>query len=224
MWAPQIAAFARDHRVLTYDTRGHGQSSVSRGPYTVKQLAEDLITLLDALQLPNFSYCGLSLGGIIGMHLAVHLPERLKKLVLCNTAPKIGTEEAWNSRISAVEKGGMAAITDAVLQRWYTAQFRETSPAAVLQTKEMLLNTSPEGYIGCCAAVRDMDQREAIQQIQTPALIVAGTQDPVTTLADAKVMVESIRGAQLLELNAAHLSNVEAAEQFTAGVSRFLRE
>lgn len=224
MWCPQMDEFAREFRVLTYDTRGHGRSAVTPGPYTVKQLAGDIVALLDALKIPNFSFCGLSLGGMIGMHLGVHVPERLKKLVLCNTAPKIGVEATWNSRISAVEKGGMAAVTDAVLERWFTPQFRQASPAAVTSTKEMLLATPTEGYVACCAAVRDMDQREEIRQIQTPTLIVAGTEDPVTTTTDAKFMAESIPGAEILALKAAHLSNIEAAQQFTAGVMDFLRE
>jgi len=223
MWEPQVAEFSRAFRLVTYDTRGHGQSAVTPGPYSVAQLANDVLAMLDALSVSSFSFCGLSLGGMIGMHLAMHVPDRVNKLVLCNTAPKIGTQEAWNARIAAVKEGGMGAVTDAVLERWYTAQFRQSSRPAVAKTKEMLLNTPAEGYIGCCAAVRDMDQREGIQQIRIPTLVIAGKHDPVTTVADARFMVGSIQQAELLELPAAHLSNIEAAEEFTQAVMRFLR-
>lgn len=223
MWKAQLEVFSRVFRVVTYDTRGHGQSEVTPGPYSVAQLAEDALAMLGALEVQSFSFCGLSLGGMIGMHLATLVPERVTKLVLCNTAPKIGVEDAWNSRIAAVEKGGMTAVTDAVLERWYTPEFRQCSVADVAKTREMLLNTPPEGYIACCAAVRDMDQRERIRQIRIPTLVIAGTRDPVTTIADAKLMVDSIQKAQLVELPAAHLSNIEAAEEFTSSVVRFLQ-
>jgi len=224
MWKPQIAEFAGRFRVLQYDTRGHGESSVSPGPYTVERLAEDVLRMLDALGISSVVFCGLSLGGMIGMSLALRAPGRIKKLVLCNTAPKIGTPESWNSRIAAVEKGGMAAVADAVLERWYTAPFRKSAPAEVAETRQMLLDTPPQGYIACCAAVRDMDQRQAIRQIRVPTLVVAGANDPVTPPTDAKTIVDSIAGAQSVELPAAHLSNIEAANQFTASVLRFLCE
>jgi 3-oxoadipate enol-lactonase len=223
MWNAQIPDLVRKFGVLRYDTRGHGQSSVSPGPYSVEQLVDDAVGLLDALRISVVSFCGLSLGGMIGLSLALRAPHRLHKLILCNTAPKIGTADAWNSRIAAVQKGGMSAVADAVLQRWYTPQFFQRAPKTVAETREMLLLTATEGYAACCAAVRDMDQRAAIRQIRVPTLVIAGGHDPVTTPADAQSIVDSIPGAQSVELPAAHLSNVEAAEEFTASMLCFLK-
>ena len=223
MWKPEVPVLSQEYRVLRYDTRGHGQSSVSRGPYSVEQLAGDVLALLDALTIDKVRFCGLSLGGMIGMALALRVPQRVEKLVLCNTAAKIGTAESWTSRIAAVEKGGMSAITEAVLERWYTPGFRQRAPQAVAETRDMLLRTPAEGYVACCAAVRDMDQREAIRQIRIPTLLVAGSHDPVTTPADVQAVAAAIQGARFVELPAAHLSNIEAAAQFTESVHSFLR-
>lgn len=223
LWDSQRSEFAREFRVLRYDMRGHGQSEVSPGPYRIQQLAEDALALFDALNLPSVHFCGLSIGGAIGMALAIHAPQRLQKIVLCNTAAKIGTSESWNARIAAVRKGGLAAIVDPVLERWFTADFRQRDPEAIAKTRTMLLNTPPAGYIGCCEALRDMDLRDVIAQIRVPTLVIAGACDSATTPAEAQFLINAIPGAAYVELPAAHLSNVEAANEFNRNVLRFLR-
>jgi 3-oxoadipate enol-lactonase len=223
MWDPQLSTLAQDFRVVRYDTRGHGQSSVTPGSYTIDQLADDVVALLDHLELRQVYFCGLSMGGMTGMSLALRAPHRLHKIVLCSTAPKIGTAETWNTRIETVRKGGMAAVVDGVLQRWYTSAFRASSPQAIESTKKTLLKTPMDGYVACCAAVRDADMREAISMIRVPALIIAGTHDPVTTPADGHFMEARIPGSKYCELPAAHLSNIEAAVAFSKELSAFLK-
>jgi 3-oxoadipate enol-lactonase len=222
MWDLQATHLSRSFRVLRYDGRGHGRSSIIPGPYSIEGLAQDVLSVLDASGIDRTDFCGLSLGGLIGMWLAGHAPTRLGKLVLSNTAPKIGSAEQWNARIAAVRKGGMPAIVDAVLERWYTADFRLGSPAAIEATRKSLLQTSTEGYVSSCAALRDADLRQAISTIQVPTLIIAGIYDPATTTADGRFMADRIRGSTYVELPAAHLSNIEACDAFTMELAKFL--
>ena len=198
MWEPQVSTFQANFRVLRYDTRGHGQSSVTPGPYSIEQLADDVVAMLDQLGVDRASFCGLSLGGMIGMLLAARVPHRLHKLVLSNTAPKIGTAESWNTRIATVRQKGMRGVVDAVLERWYTPQFRTSSPAEVEWTGQMLLHTPPDGYCACCAAIRDADLWHTIAALPVPTLIIAGAKDPATTAWEGRRMAEHIPGAQYL--------------------------
>ncbi|RMQ47744.1 3-oxoadipate enol-lactonase [Pseudomonas cichorii] len=225
MWDTQIPAFTRHFRVLRYDTRGHGRSLVSEGPYSIEQNGRDVLALLDALGIDQASFCGLSMGGLIGQWLAINAPERLQRVVLCNTAAKIGTPEVWNPRIETVLRDGqaaMVALRDASIARWFTPQFAVSEPATVEPIVGMLAQTSPQGYAANCAAVRDADFREQLASIRLPVLVVCGTQDAVTTPLDGGFMVERIQGARMIELHAAHLSNVEAGEAFTRPVLAFL--
>jgi len=222
MWAPQMDAYASCFRVLRYDSRGHGQSAVTAGPYTIERLGRDVVALLDALDIDQAHFCGLSKGGMVGMWLGVNAPRRIDRLVLCNTAAKIGTAELWNARIDAVRRGGMAAVADVVLERWFTEGFRAREPMAVARVRQMLLDTPPEGYVACCAAVRDMDQRAAIAQVSRPTLVVAGTHDGATPPAETRRVADAVPGARYVELDASHLSNVEQASRFTEAVLGFL--
>jgi 3-oxoadipate enol-lactonase len=222
MWDPQIPAFEKHLRVLRYDTRGHGQSTVTPGPYRIEQLARDVIHILDRLALDRVHFCGLSMGGMIGIWLGANAPERLHKLVLCNTAARIGTAEVWNARIDAVSKNGMKAIAPAIIERWFTPGFRAASPEIVANAQRMIEVAPPDGYTACCAAIRDMDQRESISSIRVPTLVISGAKDPVTTVADGQFLVERISGARLLELPTAHLSNIEAPALFSSEVLSFL--
>jgi 3-oxoadipate enol-lactonase len=224
MWDAQIPALTGRFRVLRYDTRGHGQSSVTAGPYSIMQLGRDLVRLLDELEIERAHFCGLSMGGMTGMWLGVYASARIERLMLCNTAPRIGTAEIWNARIEAVRKGGMAAIAETVIQRWFTPAFIARAPEAIERTRQMILSTPPEGYVANCAAIRDMDQRETISRIKLPTIVITGTNDPVTTPSDARYIVERVPGAQYVELNAAHLSNIEAAGQFTQVLVQFLEK
>jgi len=224
MWKPQTAPFAHLYRVLRYDMRGHGRSSTPPGPYTLDKLGRDVVSLLDTLGFDQVDFCGLSLGGVIGQWLGVNVPARLKHLMLCNTAAKIGTEATWNSRIEAVQTGGTAAIADAVIERWFTPAYRAAQPAIVAEMRTMLAASDPAGYAAACAAIRDMDQRATAASIASPTLLIAGEYDPVTTVSDAEFLQARIPDARLVVLPAAHISNVEASEQFNAAVLNFLAE
>lgn len=225
MWDAQVATFAEHFRVLRYDTRGHGQSLVTDGLYSIEQNGRDVLGLLDALDIAKVHFCGLSMGGLIGQWLAINAAERIQRLVLCNTAAKIGSPEVWNPRIETVLRDGQAAmlaLRDASVARWFTPEFAQAQPKLVEPVVGMLGATSPQGYAANCAAVRDADFREQIANIKAPTLIVCGTADVVTTPEHGRFMQERIRGAELVEFHAAHLSNVEAGELFTRRVLNFL--
>ncbi|MGA8272686.1 MAG: 3-oxoadipate enol-lactonase [Candidatus Sulfotelmatobacter sp.] len=222
MWGPQMPELERRFRILRYDTRGHGRSSVTPGAYTIEQLGRGVLGVLDSLGIDRVHFCGLSMGGMIGMWLGVHVPKRLHRLVLCNTAARIGTNEMWNARIATVRKDGMKSVAAAVIERWFTPGFRTSFPEKVARTQQMLENTSPEGYAACCAAIRDADQRETVAEIKVPTLVIYGASDSVIPVADAHLLGDRIPGAKQIELPAAHLSNIEQAEAFTEAVDDFL--
>jgi 3-oxoadipate enol-lactonase len=222
MWEPQIAECERQFQILRYDMRGHGQSSTPAGPYSIEALGRDVLVLLDALSLERVHFCGLSIGGVIGQWLGIHAPSRLRKLVLCNTAAKIGTADTWNARISTVEREGMAAIIDAIIARWFTAPFLATGTPVIGAMRQMLISVDPAGYVAACAAIRDMDQREEVASIQTPTLVIGGEYDPVTTIHDARFLEGRIIGARFVSLPAGHISNAEVPAQFNAALLNFL--
>jgi len=224
MWDAQLPALTRRFRVLRYDSRGHGQSAVTPGPYTIEQLARDALGLLDALGLAQVRFCGLSMGGMVGQWLGANAAQRLSRLVLCNTAARIGAPDIWNARIDAVNKGGMAAIAESVIARWYTAPFFAAAPNAISATRNMLLTTPAAGYVASCAAVRDMDQRESVSRISVSTLIIAGAHDAVTPPSEGRYLAERIAGTKYAELAAAHLSNIEAEMAFTSALSEFLAD
>jgi 3-oxoadipate enol-lactonase len=183
-----------------------------------------VLGLLDQLAIDRVRFCGLSLGGMTGMWLGTHAGNRIEKLVLCNTAAQIGSPDPWNARIEAVRKGGMSAIESGVLARWFTPQFLERPTPMLGRMREVLLQLSPEGYAAACAAVRDMDQRESIARITAPTLVIAGTHDAATPPAAGQFIAKQIPGAQYVELDAAHISNVEAADRFTETVLGFVAD
>ena len=222
MWDAQLAAFARHFRIVRYDTRGHGLSTATPGPYSIELLARDAIAVLDALGIASCSFCGISMGGMIGQWLGLNAASRVRKLVLCNTAARIGARATWDERIAAVQKAGMGSIAPAVLDRWFTAPFLRSHPGLMAKTRAMIEATSPEGYVGCCAALRNTDLRELVKDIDTPVLVIAGTHDPATPVADGRYLAETIPGARLIELSTSHLSNVEADQEFNAAVLQFL--
>lgn len=226
MWDAQAAVWREHFRVLRYDTRGHGASLVTAGPYSIAQLGADVLALLDALDIAKVHFLGLSMGGLIGQWLGINAGERLLSLTLCNTAAQIGTAEVWNTRIDTVRKGGeqaMRDLGDASLARWFTPAFVQAQPAQAQRITQMLAATSPEGYAANCAAVRDADYREQVGRITVPTLIVAGGDDAVTTPAHGRFLQTQIAGAQFVEFPAAHLSNVEVGTPFTQRVLTFLQ-
>ena len=222
MWDDQMPAFTRHFRVVRYDSRGHGQSGAPHGEYTIERLGRDALAVMDALGLEQVNWCGLSKGGMVGQWLGTNAPQRVGRLVLCNTAAHMAPADLWNQRIAAVTANGMAPLVESVVERWFTKAFREKAPQAVDRIRQMLLTTPPHGYAGCCAAVRDMDQRETIRSITAPTLVIGGRQDPATPLAAAELIQKRIPGARLVVLEAAHLSNIEQPAEFTAAVLEFL--
>lgn len=224
MWESQLHAFGRHYRVLRYDTRGHGESAVTPGPYSIEQLGRDVIALLDTLKIGRAYFCGISMGGATGLWLATHAPERFQKMTLANTAARFGTPEMWQTRIDTVRKGGTASIAQTSTERWFTASFRTCAPGTVERMRQTLLRFNSEGYIACCMAIRDVDQRESVASIRLPTLIIAGTHDVATPPADGRFLAERIAGARYLEIDAAHISNVEAPEIFSDAVLKFFNE
>ena len=225
MWDAQIPAFTEHFQVLRYDTRGHGQSLVSEGPYSIEQLGRDVLALLDALHIERAHFCGLSMGGLIGQWLGIHAGERLNKLVVCNTAAKIGEPSVWNPRIEMVLRDGpaaMAGLRDASIARWFTADYAQAHPEQVKRITDMLAATSPQGYTANCAAVRDADFRDQLAAIKVPTLVIAGTEDAVTPPSGSHFIQEQVAGAQYAEFHAAHLSNVQAGDAFSQRVLAFL--
>jgi 3-oxoadipate enol-lactonase len=222
MWAPQMAALTARFRVLRYDSRGHGASDVPAGAYSMDRLGRDVVELLDALQLDRVAFCGLSKGGMVGQWLGYRAPDRLERLVLCNTSAYMGPPGGWDDRIAAVRQSGMPAVTETVLDRWFTPAFRAQSDAAVARVREMLLATDPVGYAGCCAAIRDMDNRPMLPLIFVPTLVIAGTSDPATPPDHAREIAAGVADSSLVMLLAAHLSNVEQSSLFTRALIEFL--
>lgn len=220
MWEPQLPAFGARYRVLRYDTRGHGQSSVTAGDYGLDRLGRDVVNLLDALGLDQVDFCGLSLGGMTGQWLGVFAPDRVRRLVLANTSAFMGPPTGWQDRMNRVRADGMAAIAEAVIARWFTPAFAG-SPATA-EVLAGLLNTDPAGYAGCCAAIRDMDLRPILSLIDRPTLVISGLQDPATPPEHALLLHHTIAGSSLVSLDASHLSNVEQPDEFAQAVLAFL--
>lgn len=222
MWDRQVATLGERFRVLRYDSRGHGRSAAPAAPYTIERLGRDVLALMDALRIPRAHFCGLSKGGMVGMWLAAGHPDRIAGLVLANTAAHLPPPELWNARIKAVSEKGMEAVADTVIDRWFTATFRQTEPNLVEAARRMFNATSPVGYAAACAAIRDMDLRPALSKIKAATLVIAGDQDAATPPVLAEDIVAAIPTARLTMLPAAHLSNVEAAAAFDEAVLSFL--
>lgn len=222
MWKPQADALATRFRLVRYDTRGHGRSTAPGSEYTLDQLGGDVLALMNHLGIDQAAFCGLSMGGLTGMWLGVNAPQRFTHIVLANTAPKIGTPQAWNDRMGAVRRDGVASLADASMLRWFTPGFVATSPRALDPLREVLGGLDAAGYAANCAAIRDADLREAVKSIPVPVLVIAGTQDPSTTAAEGRALAESVPGARYVELDAAHLSNWELPGAFTQALLDFL--
>ena len=222
MWDPQMPALQKQFRVLRYDQRGHGQSSVPDKPFAIERLGRDVLALLDEVKVDRVRFCGLSMGGFTGMWLGCNAAQRLDRLALCNTATKVGPPDLWAKRIDTARKEGMAPLIPATMERWFTAPFREREPAAVERIAAMARSTPPEGYAKTCEAIVAMDQHESIKAIRTKTLVIAGAHDNATPTAEGRYIAEHIPGARYVELPAAHISNVEAADQFTKALVDFL--
>jgi 3-oxoadipate enol-lactonase len=224
LWDQQVEVLRGSFRIIRFDTRGHGKSAAPREPYTLSLLAFDIVTLLDELGVSRVHFCGVSMGGLIGQYLAVHHPERIASLVLSNTAAKIGNSEKWDRRIELVAEAGMSAVFEEVLNGWFSAPFRDLHPPIVDSLAGVLKATAPEGYIGCCQALRDADLRQHLERVKSPTLVIAGTEDQAIPMASAQFLQEKIPDSQLIQLRCAHLACAEAAAEFTDELNRFLRK
>ena len=224
MWADQARALSEHFAILRYDTRGHGGSVATAGEYQIDELANDAIAIMDELALTQVDFCGLSMGGMIGLSLALHAPSRIRRLVVANSAAQIAPAQLWNDRIATVRKSGMAAIADGVAQRWFTAEFIARNHDIVNAIKRMIVDTPVEGYASCCAAVRDFDVREKMRDIQLPVMVIAGAADPATPPAATQQISQAIGGSRYELLPAAHLSNIECSAQFDRLLIDFLTE
>lgn len=225
MWDSLAEALTPRFRVVRVDVRGHGESPVPAGEYSLDDLADDVLAVLDALKIEKAHWVGLSMGGMIGQAFALAHPERLGRLVLANTTSGYGPDgpKMWEARAKAVREGGMAAIADLAMQRYFSDEFRERHPDVVARVKERVLTTPAQGYIACCAAIRDLDFTRQLSAIRARTLVIAGGKDAGTPPSMSEIIAKRIPGSQLVVLpEAAHLSAVEAPEVFNARVRDFL--
>ncbi|MEZ2720596.1 3-oxoadipate enol-lactonase [Paenalcaligenes hominis] len=225
MWDPQINALTKQFRVVRYDTRGHGGSDITPGPYSFEQLGLDALAVLDALQIEKASFCGVSMGGHTGLWLGIHAAERFEAIVVSNSAAKIGTEKGWEERAALLRQGGqqsMQELAQTAPERWFTPQYIQHHAATVQEAQAQLAQQKAEGYAACCDALAQSDLRTDLHRIAIPTLFIAGLFDPVTTVEDAKNMQAAVIGSELVVLDASHLSNIEVPQAFTDGLVYFL--
>jgi 3-oxoadipate enol-lactonase len=224
MWEPQMSALVREFRVIRYDRRGHGKSQVPPGPYSMERFGRDVLAILDALRIEKTHWCGLSMGGMVGQWLGANAPERFDRIILANTSCYYPDPTNWHNRIKAVKEGGLAAVADAVLGGWLTADFREREPQVSARMKAMLLASPVQGYVACCEALSTLDQRDLLTRIKSPTLVIAGRHDNATPVSAAELIRSAIAGARMTILEAAHISNVEQPRAFTDAVVGFLTQ
>ncbi|HEY0492185.1 MAG TPA: 3-oxoadipate enol-lactonase [Candidatus Dormibacteraeota bacterium] len=215
MWDPVLPQLVKRFRVLRYDHRGHGASPAPAGPYEIADFGRDFVQLLDRLQVERVSFCGLSLGGMVGQWLGAHAPDRLDRLVLCCTAERMLKPEDFTTRAAAVRAGGMAPIVDLAISRWFTPGFLAGHSSAIAPLRAALLAVNVEGYAATCDAIAAMDQRDDLPKIKAPTLVLAGSADVVTPPAQAQQMADRIPGARSVVLaGAPHIACVEQPEAF----------
>ena len=222
MWDAMVPLLLPYFQILRYDTRGMGKSEVTPDPYSVEMLGKDVIDLMDKLNIEKAHFCGLSMGGQIGQWLGIHKPERLHKLIISNTAAKIGNDEGWNDRIKTISEQGMQSIVETALTGWFTDSFRDSYPEVIEQVRKHFTSNDIKGYSNCCAAVRDADFRNDLARIPVETFVVAGEEDPSTTVEDAEFMAERIPQAQLQVYPTRHITSIEQPEAMAAGLIRFL--
>jgi 3-oxoadipate enol-lactonase len=223
VWDGLFPQLSEHYEVVRFDKRGHGESTTgSKRELTMEQLARDALAVLDACGIARAHLCGLSIGGMTAMQIATLWPDRVLKIALCSTSAYMPSRETWNTRIETVREQGVAPLIEGILQRWFTAPYRATHPEQLDTIRAMLLKADPQGYAACCAAIRDMDQRQAIRTITAKTLVVGGTEDPGTTPADHALIAASIPGAQLVMLEAAHLLQIEREAEFAETLLQFL--
>ena len=221
MWDDLVPMLLPYFRVLQYDTRGHGESDKPDGPYTIDALGRDVIDLMDQLEIDKAYYCGLSMGGLIGQWLGIHHGERFYKMALSNTAAKIGERQSWLDRVELLQAQGMQAIAEATMEKWFSSRFKAESPKKYHHFREMFLSADVQGYCGGCHAVAGADFSSDIARVDVPALVIAGDEDPVTTVMQAQFLVAHIPDAQLLVINGRHLLSAERPQLYAEGLIDF---
>jgi 3-oxoadipate enol-lactonase len=224
MWQAQVDALCPFFHVIRYDTRGHALSSNPTRPCDMADLGRDVIAVLDALGVDKAHFCGLSMGGVTGQWLGLHAPDRINKLVIANTAAKVGSSEAWLARAAGVRADGLGLVADGASARWFTPAFIAQESMQVDRLVAALRAGNADGYASCCEALAHADFREAVHAIRNATLIIAGLDDPVTTVADAAFLQQQIAASRMTLLSASHMSNIEAAAAFTQALSEFLND
>jgi 3-oxoadipate enol-lactonase len=225
MWEQQMPALVDGYRVLRYDTRGHGGSDAPSGPYTLDQLGDDVIAMLDSLDIERVHWVGLSMGGMVGQNLAIRHPQRLLSLALCDTTSRVPEQAmpVWDERIAVAEKSGMQPLCAGTMERWFTPPYLEADGPELHGIREQFLHTPTSGYVGCCQAIRELDYTGQLSQITLPVQVIVGADDPTTPLEAARVIQQNIAGAALAVIdNGSHLCNVEQPEAFNHALLEFL--
>jgi 3-oxoadipate enol-lactonase len=224
MWDDQVPEFLKHFRLIRYDRRGHGQSDVPKGPYNIEMLGRDALAVMDGLGVrQKVNWCGLSMGGMVGQWLGANAPERMGRMVLCNTHYYFPDKELWNGRLKMARENGVTGIVDTTMERWFTKEFRDSNPQPMAKMRAMFVATPLDGYIACAEAVRDMDHRELLDRIKVPTHVIAGRQDGATPLEANEHIRSRIPGATMTVLEAAHISNVAQPAAFTKAVLDFLK-
>lgn len=229
VWAPQLPVLAKEFRVIRYDARGHGGTPVPASAEEdaardgIGALGADALDIMDALDIARAHWCGLSMGGMAGQWLLANAPERLDRVVLANTSATTGPASAWEERLAILKTNGVAGLIDGIMARWFTPDFAAAHPDTVAAIRALVLKTSPEGYAACGLALRGMDLQAQIRGATPPTLVIAGAHDAGTTPEQARFIADALANAQMLTLDAAHLSNVAQAQAFTEAVVSFLR-
>jgi 3-oxoadipate enol-lactonase len=223
MWEWTVPALADRYRVLRYDTRGHGRSATTPGPYSIAMLADDAAALLDALGIPAAHFAGLSMGGMIGQQLGARYPDKVLSLALCDTASEMPPRSMWAERLEIARTQGIAGLAEGTIKRWFTEPFIRRAAGDIERVRRMILGTGVEGYIACACAVRDMAQTAMLLKIRAPTLVMTGRQDPACTVEHATVLHRVIEGSELVILeDAAHLANIEQPAAFNAALRAFI--
>jgi 3-oxoadipate enol-lactonase len=222
LWDSQMPSLGDAYRVIRYDMRGHGRSTSSAGEYSIEMLGRDAVAVLDAVGVQSAAVCGISIGGLTGVWLGQHASPRVKRLLIANAAARIGSRELWSARMTAVRAEGIDVAVSGAMLRWFTDAFRKRHPDDAARIRDVARRCPLDTYIATCAALRDADLRRDLHRITAPALVISGIHDTTTTVADGLYLRDNMPDAELVSLDAAHLSNVECAGEFSALLTDFL--